>query len=104
MNFITKLALIPALLLGISSYTNARCHTERVTGLDPYGDNFLAVRSGPSSRYSMKDTLHLGDKVGVCDYSGSWKFIYYGTGSCYLKHGEVRGNCRSGWVYGRYVR
>jgi len=104
MDIIKKIVLLLILVIGLSLYTDASCHTEQVGGLDPYGDNFLSVRSGPSSRYSRKDTLHTGDKVGVCNYSGSWKFVYYGTGSCYLKYGEPTGNCRSGWVYGKYVR
>lgn len=93
------------LIIGFLASAEARCHIEYVGGLDPYGDGFLSVRTGPGSRYSRIDTLHNGDKVGVCDYSRSWRLVYYGTnGSCYLKYGEPRGDCRRGWVYSRYLR
>ena len=92
-------------LLAVSDVSFAYCHSEYVGGLDPYGDNFLSVRSGPSSRYRRIDTLHTGDKVGVCEYRGSWKRIYYGTnGSCSIRNGEIIGRCYSGWAYGKYLR
>lgn len=88
--------------VGFTSVVDARCYRAYVTGLDPYGDNFLAVREGPSSRYRQYDSLYNGNRVYVCDYSRSWRFVYYGRG-CYLDYGRPVG-CRSGWVHGRYLR
>jgi len=97
---VLNVVLLSLLLVGI---VNASCHMERVTGLNPYGDNFLAVRSGPGSRYAMINTLHTGDRVLVCGYAGSrWKNIYYGP-DCYLSAGEPSGYCNSGWAAGRYL-
>ncbi|MEA2028469.1 MAG: SH3 domain-containing protein [Campylobacterota bacterium] len=89
--------------LGLTSSIEARCHTAYVTGLDPYGDNFLAVRTGPSTRYRQIDSLYSGDRVYVCDYDRRWRLVYYGS-RCYLERGRAVGRCDSGWVYGRYIR
>ncbi|MBN2825882.1 MAG: SH3 domain-containing protein [Campylobacterales bacterium] len=89
--------------LGLTSAIEARCHSAYVVGLDPYGDNFLAVREGPSTRYRQYDSLYNGNRVFVCDYRGSWRFVNYGRG-CYLDYGQPRGRCRSGWVHGGYLR
>ncbi|MGQ0563831.1 MAG: SH3 domain-containing protein, partial [Gemmobacter sp.] len=64
-----------------------------VTGLDPNGDNFLAVRSGPGTEYRKIDELHTGDQVRTCDLRGNWVGVYYGAG----------GNRKSGWVFRRYL-
>ncbi|MGQ0567630.1 MAG: hypothetical protein ACT4OK_21555, partial [Gemmobacter sp.] len=45
----------------------AGCGGSVVTGLDPNGDNFLAVRSGPGTEYRKIDELHTGDQVRTCD-------------------------------------
>jgi uncharacterized protein YraI len=97
-----KLFILSMLIFAVSLY--GRCYTEIVQGLNNYGDNFLSVRSGPSTRFPVKDTIHNGDKVSVCDYNGGWKLIYYGLSSCYLQNGEPRGNCQHGWAYGKYIR
>jgi len=99
-----KIALILVTVLSVTLFTEARCYTEKVGGLDRYGDNFLSIRTGPSTKYRIKDTLHNGDAVGVCEHSGKWKLVYYGTGQCYLKRGEPIGDCKSGWAYGKYLR
>lgn len=84
-----------------------------VTGLDPKGDNFLAVRTGPSTDYAQIDSLHSGDEVHLCDQQGNWYGILYqsgggGAGDCGVgtpidKRGPYVGPCLSGWVYGDYV-
>ncbi|ADV46210.1 hypothetical protein [Nitratifractor salsuginis] len=81
----------------------AACRPYTVTGLNPYGDNYLAVRSGPGSRYYMQDTLHNGDRVLVCGYAGAWRRIFYGQGCSLNGAGEPSGYCRNGWAYGRYL-
>jgi len=81
------------------------CYMAAVVGLNPYGDNFLAVRTGPGSRYPMIDELHTGDRVIVCGSRGYWRRIFYSRGGyCALKYGEPVGECARGWAYGRYLR
>lgn len=70
----------------------AVCATSTVSGLDPNGDNFLAVRSGPGTKYRKLDELHTGDVVFTCDGKGSWVGIFYP---------DMNG--RSGWVHGSYL-
>jgi len=91
------------LTLGISSAREGSCHTAYVVGLDPYGDNFLAVRTGPSTRFRQIDSLYNGNRVFVCDYRGRWRLVEYGQ-RCYLDYGRPVGQCRSGWVHGGYLR
>ncbi len=80
------------------------CYLATVVGLNPYGDNFLAVRSGPGSRYTMIDQLHTGDRVIICASRGRWKRIFYSRGGyCALRYGEPEGRCAGGWAYGRYL-
>ena len=70
----------------------ADCATSTVSGLDPAGDNFLAVRSGPGTKHRKIDEIHAGDVVYTCDARGDWIGIRYPDE-----------NGRSGWVYGRYL-
>ncbi len=49
-----------------------------VLGLDPDGDGFLAVRTGPGSEYAMIGQVHNGDRVGVYDRRGDWYAISFG--------------------------
>ena len=86
------------------------CSTGQVAGLDPNGDNFLAVRSGPGTRNRQIDTLHTGDLVAVCDQSGQWYGVVYGGSECVggspeavTQNGPYRGPCASGWVFSKYV-
>jgi NAD(P)-dependent dehydrogenase (short-subunit alcohol dehydrogenase family) len=63
--------------------------TGRVRGLDPNGDNFLAVRTGPGTGFQETDRIFTGDKVSICSRQGKWYRVKYGGGS--------------GWVYGKYI-
>lgn len=81
-----------------------------VSGLDPRGDGFLAVRLGPASDYGMSDKLYNGDQVHICDQRGDWLGIVYaresidcGVSTPWPQPGAYVGPCRSGWVYGAYV-
>ena len=84
-----------------------------VVGLDPQGDNFLSVRSGPGGReYRELDKIHSGQHVKLCDMDGPWFGIVYDpewfSGFCDVDRAwTVRqtysGPCRQGWVYSRYV-
>lgn len=95
----------------------ASCSLAVVTGLDPQGDNFLAVRSGPGSSNAQIDALHTGDQVYVCDGNGRWMGVVYptnrnmesGTGQCGVPapvspRQAYRGPCDSGWVYDAYIQ
>lgn len=70
----------------------AWCATSIVTGLDPAGDGFLAVRSGPGSQYRKIDEIYNGDIVSTCDARGAWVAIVYGPSK------------RKGWVHGRWLQ
>ncbi len=84
-----------------------------VVGLDPQGDDFLSVRSGPGGRdYSEVDRIHIGQHLKICDMSGPWFAVVYDpggpTGSCdvdrpWAVRQAYAGRCRQGWVYSRYV-
>ena len=65
----------------------AGCAFARVTGLDPNGDGFLAVRTGPGTQYRKIDELHNGADVRPCDSRGNWSGVYYGSPR------------RKGWVH-----
>ncbi len=69
----------------------AACYaTSLVQGLDPNGDNFLAVRAGPGSDHAMIDRLREGDVVEVIAFDGAWRGVRYGGG-------------RLGWVHGDWL-
>ncbi len=61
----------------------------RVRGLDPNGDNFLSIRTGPGTSYNEIDRIYNGDGVSICTQQGKWLRVKYGNGR--------------GWVYGKYV-
>ena len=81
----------------------------RVAGLNPRGDNFLAVRSGPGTRHAQIDSLHMGDAVFLCSGEGDWYGIVYGGGrdcgvsSPVLPRQVYRGPCKSGWVHRSFI-
>ena len=69
----------------------AACYaTSQVAGLDPNGDGFLAVRTGPGSDYRMIDRLHNGDVVEHITSQGPWRGVRYGG--------------RKGWVHGNWLQ
>lgn len=84
-----------------------------VSGLNPRGDNFLAVRAAPSTNARMLERLRKGHRVEVCEKTGGWLGIVYdadpngqrdcGTGSPVPRPRAYRGPCLSGWVASRYV-
>jgi hypothetical protein len=61
----------------------------KVRGLDPNGDNFLSVRTGPGTSYEEVDRIYNGNGVAICSQQGKWLRVKYGGGR--------------GWVYGKYV-
>ncbi|WP_183665079.1 SH3 domain-containing protein [Phyllobacterium trifolii] len=70
----------------------AWCASSTVTGVDPKGDGFLAVRAGPGIKYRKLDEIHNGDIVSSCDSRGSWVAIVYGPSK------------RKGWVNGKFLK
>jgi hypothetical protein len=81
-----------------------------IVGLNPRGDGFLSVRSGPGSSYAEMDRLYNGNQVQICDDSGSWMAVVYGGdgGQCGVSRALPRrlaytGPCKYGWISSRYV-
>jgi hypothetical protein len=82
----------------------ASCSSSSVSGLDENGDGFLAVRSGPGSRYRKIAELHNGDMVYVFDARGEWVGITYGTSDATcasIKTHRIRG--KAGWVHSKLL-
>jgi hypothetical protein len=88
--------------------------TGEVTGLNPDGDNFLAVRAAPRASAPMLARLGPRHPVWICDEAaGGWIGILYqpnpggeldcGVGSPVPRVQPYRGPCRSGWVASRYI-
>jgi hypothetical protein len=85
----------------------------QIVGLDPNGDGFLSVRSGPGGKpYREIDRLYNGNQVFVCGDRGPWLAVVYGPsrdGTCGVTtpwpvRQPYTGPCRSGWIHSRYVR
>ena len=86
-----------------------------VTGLNPRGDNFLAVRAAPDAGARLLHRLRPRHRVHVCEEAagGAWLGIVYsppgrpardcGVGSPVQNPRPYRGPCVSGWVSARYV-
>lgn len=84
-----------------------------ITGLNPDGDNFLSVRSAPSTDAEELDRLTSGTGVSMCDSANGWIGIVYegsgtagtdcGVGSPVESERDYDGACRSGWISERFV-
>ena len=84
-----------------------------VRGLNPNGDNFLAVREGPGSDYSKIDEVYEGQWIILCEEAegGAWFGIVYdptgtldcGTGSPIAERRDYDGPCPSGWVSSKFI-
>lgn len=103
---------VTPVLVGGETDLDASGSLGQVVGLDPAGDNFLAVRSGPSSRQAELDRLGPKRLVTVCDERGHWLGVVYApegsdadccTGSPQVARKPYRGPCRSGWVHASHV-
>lgn len=100
-------AVVPV-MVGGEAELDACGGNGRVRGLDPNGDNFLAVRAGPSSRTRETDQLNEGDELYVCDERGRWLGVVYGNGTCGVttpieRRKAYLDGCRSGWVFVDFV-
>lgn len=70
----------------------AGCPSSVVAGLDPNGDGFLAVRTGPGSNYRKIDELRNGAVVSPCARNGKWYGVSYDN------------RRKKGWVHGNWLR
>jgi hypothetical protein len=87
----------------------------RVVGLNPHGDNFLAVKSAPRMDAPRIDKLGPDFEVYVCQKSkdGKWAGVVYEpdgqpSANCRVTGPADRpqpysGRCQSGWVYSKYI-
>ena len=82
-----------------------------IKGLDPHGDGFLAVKSGPTLSAARLDKLYNGDRVYICSQKGNWVGIVYSKGyqQCNVstpwpEAQPYTGPCRSGWAYKTWIR
>jgi hypothetical protein len=84
------------------------CLTQgEVTGLNPRGDNFLAVRQGPGTKFRKIDEIHTGQSLYICDERGDWYGVVYSGEEgldCEVTYPmeereEYEGPCDSGWVH-----
>jgi hypothetical protein len=90
------------------------CTSGEVVALDPNGDNFLSVRSGPGGQpYREIDRLFTADKVHVCSRKPPWFAVVYSEArkpqeSCDIGSKGTRrrymGPCQYGWVHSRYLK
>lgn len=85
-----------------------------VSGLDPEGDAFLAVRAGANANSKMLDKLPEGKQVHICSSSpdGKWLGIVYsrkkgtdcGVSSPITPAQPYKSKCKSGWVSTRWIK
>lgn len=80
----------------------AGCGIHYVAGLDPAGDGFLAVRTGPGTGHRKIDEVHNGDVVYTCVRSGAWRGIVY-TGSSQQNEHRPQHDTLRGWVHSNWL-
>lgn len=100
-------------MAGAEAEFDACPSTGTIVGLDPQGDGFLSVRSGPGgSKYREIDRVYNGMRVFICEYKGPWLGVVYSAGgdteACNVSTNWPRrqaytGPCEYGWVHSRYV-
>ena len=82
-----------------------------VKGLDPTGDNFLSVRSGPGATFREIDRLKAKEHVIICGEKGVWYAAIYPwsnkndckVGTPWPKRAVYTGPCKSGWIHSKFV-
>ena len=104
---------VPVMIHASVSDSDYACGTSaEVANLDPAGDNFLSVQSGPGGKpYRELDRLQPKKEVWICDEKGPWLGVVYanshedcGNGQLVKKTHAYAGPCKSGWIYRRYTR
>lgn len=100
---------VPVMVGGMTEF-DACGELGEVHGLNPRGDGFLAVRTGPGSKYPMIDRLYNGNQVYFCDKHGEWIGIVYrdpvqdcGVSSPLPHRQPYKGSCLSGWVHQNWL-
>ncbi len=107
MKHLVTLATAAALAMTAGASFAGDC-TGHVTGVRPIsqynhakGNGFLAVRTGPGSKYQQIGELYRGDEIAVWDRAGSWYRVQCMSGRCLNPlWGQPDPN---GWVYGKYL-
>lgn len=86
------------------------CSNGVVVGLDPRGDGFLAVKSGPGLGYRRIDKLYNGEQIYLCGRRGDWYAIVYsrrnsgcGVTSPWVRTLPYTGPCSAGWAHRRWI-
>ena len=100
------------IVIGGSTKFDACVGAGHVIGLDPKGDGFLSVQSGPGGKpFTELDRLHNGSEVVICDEQGPWFGVVYGppgtdcnTGMPWPTRQAYTGPCKAGWIHRKYVR
>ena len=84
------------------------CGLAEVHGLKVGGDGFLAVRSGPGTKYRKIDELRNGNQIWVFETRGNWQGIIYGRDlvecSPVSEDRILPHEGEKGWVHGKWVR
>jgi hypothetical protein len=84
----------------------ATCVSSRVGGLDPNGDGFLAIRSGPGTQYRKTGELHNGEVVYIYEQRGQWAGVVYRTDreGCSATQTRTVTHPNRGWVHSNWLR
>lgn len=103
------------IMVGGDESTDACLGSGEIVGLDPRGDGFLSVRSGPGGRpFREMDRLYNGNHIYICESHGPWYAIIYngdrvldsacGVTKPWITRQPYTGPCQYGWVHSRYVK
>jgi len=83
------------------------CSLGKVANLKADGDGFLAVRSGPGSKYTKLDEIYNGKKLWLFDDKGEWLGVVYDAPdlSCLPIDADrpVPYEGKKGWVHKKWV-
>lgn len=103
---------VPVLVGGEADY-DACGAVGAVQGLNPDGDGFLAVRSGPGTAYAQRHLLYENDQVILCDHRGEWIAVVFaqpdapevecGLSSPIAERRAYAGPCRWGWAHENWI-
>ncbi len=103
------------IVLGGDESSDACAASGEIVGLDPQGDGFLSVRSGPGGpQFREIDRLYNGNTVYICAREGPWVATIYndrhdldpncGVSNPWRTRQPYTGPCRYGWIHSKYVR